>query len=130
MALPGPINAANKLAEDGHVVGTKMNIGRSDLTKIKYEEHIDAILPRKVADATWGVGDASLRCKSPMSAVLSSLIEFVAAGARPRTPLAKAIVPVLALKMIALVCMKLFLFPEPALVDTTERVIGVSTLLR
>jgi hypothetical protein len=123
MALPGPINAANKLAEDGHVVGTKMNIGRSDLTRIKYEEPIDAIFHRKVADAT------RRRCRPPMSAVLSSLIEFVAAGVRPRTPLAKAIVPVLALKMIALVCMKLFLFPEQALIDTTERVIGVSALL-
>jgi len=101
-----------------------MNIGRSYLTKIKYEEHIDAILRRKAADAT------RRQCSPPMSAVLSSLMEFVAAGARPRTPLAKAIVPVLALKMIALVCMKLFLFPGPALVDTTERVIGVSALLR
>ena len=68
--------------------------------------------------------------QNSMNAVLSSLIEFIAAGIRPRTPLAKAIVPVLALKIIALVCMKLLLFPEPALVDTTERVIGVSALLQ
>jgi hypothetical protein len=45
-----------------------------------------------------------------MKAVLSSLGAFLAAGIRPRTPLAKAIVLALAIKLVAIVTMKVFLF--------------------
>jgi hypothetical protein len=47
-----------------------------------------------------------------LSAVYSSLAAFVAAGARPPTPLARAIVLVLILKLIALAGIKFFMFPE------------------
>jgi len=43
-----------------------------------------------------------------LSAIYSSLAAFVAAGARPPTPLARAIVLVLILKLIALAGIKLF----------------------
>jgi hypothetical protein len=47
-----------------------------------------------------------------LSAIYSSLAAFVAAGARPPTPLARAIVLVLILKLIALAGIKLLMFPE------------------
>ena len=61
---------------------------------------------------------------------MSSLAAFVAAGLRPRTPLAKAIVLVLAIKLIGIAGMKVFMFPDGAqpIVDanTIARVVGVS----
>ena len=65
-----------------------------------------------------------------MSAILSSLTAFLAAGVRPRTPLAKAIVLVLVIKLIGIAGMKVFMFPDSAqpVVDATAmaRVIGAS----
>ena len=49
-----------------------------------------------------------------MRPVFSSLAAFLAAGARPPTPLARAIVLVLVLKMIGMAGIKLFMFPENA----------------
>lgn len=66
----------------------------------------------------------ALREGCPLSAILSSLTEFVAAGARPRTPLAKAIALVLIIKLFGIVGMKIFVFPgttRPA-VDATAMV--------
>ncbi len=65
-----------------------------------------------------------------MRAIFSSLTAFLAAGLRPRTPLARAIVFVLVIKLIGLASIKLFMFPEAAqpVVDANAmaRVIGVS----
>jgi hypothetical protein len=44
-----------------------------------------------------------------MNAVLSSLAAFLAAGARPPTPLAKAIVLVLVVKLMAIAAIGVFL---------------------
>jgi hypothetical protein len=49
-----------------------------------------------------------------LSAIFSSLAAFVAAGARPPTPLARAIVLVLILKLIGLAGIKLIMFPDSA----------------
>ena len=49
-----------------------------------------------------------------MRAIFSSLMAFVSAGIRPATPLAKAIMLVLALKLIGIVSIKLFMFPDNA----------------
>jgi hypothetical protein len=49
-----------------------------------------------------------------LSAILSSLAAFVAAGAKPPTPLARAIVVVLILKLIGISGIKLFMFPDSA----------------
>jgi hypothetical protein len=49
-----------------------------------------------------------------LSAVYSSLAAFVAAGVRPPTPLARAIVLVLILKLIGLAGIKLIMFPDSA----------------
>lgn len=69
----------------------------------------------------------------PVRAILSSLIAFLAAGARPSTPLAKAIVLVLVIKLIAISGIKAFMFPESTqpVVDATAmaRVIGPSASL-
>ena len=68
-----------------------------------------------------------------MRAIVSSLTAFVAAGARPRTPLAKAIVLVLVIKLIGIAGIKTFMFPDRAqpVVDAAAmaRVIGVSAPL-
>ncbi len=65
-----------------------------------------------------------------MRAILSALGDFAAAGLRPRTPLAKAIVLVLVIKLIGMAGMRIFLFPDaaqPAVSATTmARVLGVS----
>jgi hypothetical protein len=67
----------------------------------------------------------------PLRAILSSLTAFLAAGLRPRTPLAKAIVLVLIIKLIGIAGMKVFLFADSAqpVVDAAvmARVIGVPT---
>jgi hypothetical protein len=69
-----------------------------------------------------------------LGALLSSLTAFLAACVSPRTPLAKAIVLVLVIKLIGIASMKLFMFPDRArpVVDATTmaRVIGVSAPLQ
>ena len=49
-----------------------------------------------------------------MRAIFSSLTAFVSAGVRPATPLAKAIVLVLILKLIGITGIKVFMFPDSA----------------
>jgi hypothetical protein len=65
-----------------------------------------------------------------MNAVLSSLAAFLAAGARPPTPLAKAIVLVLVVKLMAIAAIGVFLFSSTGrtVVDsiTVSRLIGPS----
>jgi hypothetical protein len=65
-----------------------------------------------------------------LSAIVSSLAAFVGAGLRPRTPLAKAIVLILIIKLIGIAGMKVFMFPDSAqpVVDANAmaRVVGVS----
>jgi hypothetical protein len=65
-----------------------------------------------------------------MKAVLSSLADFISAGLRPRTPLAKAIAVALAVKLVVIVSMKVFLFSgdaRPVVDDAVmDRVIGPS----
>ncbi len=69
-----------------------------------------------------------------LGAMLSSLAAFVVAGFRPPTPLAKAIVLVLVIKLIAIAGIKVLVFPDSALplVDATAmaRAIGPSLSLR
>ena len=68
-----------------------------------------------------------------MNAVLSSLAAFLAAGARPPTPLAKAIVLVLVVKLMAIAAIGVFLFSNHGrmVVDSTtvSRLIGPSVPL-
>ena len=66
-----------------------------------------------------------------MRRVLSSLTAFLLAGVRPQTPLARAIVLVLLVKLIGIAAIKTFMFPDSAnpAVDATAmvaRVIDVS----
>jgi hypothetical protein len=69
----------------------------------------------------------------PLNATLSSLAAFLAAGMRPRTPLAKAIVLVLVIKLIAIAVMGAFMLPNSGrpVVDTITvlRLIGPSVSL-
>ncbi len=64
------------------------------------------------------------------SAILLTLADFVAAGVRPRTPLARAITLALVIKLVVIVSMKVFLFSGDArpVVDeaTMARLIGPS----
>lgn len=66
-----------------------------------------------------------------MRAVLSSLAAFAAAGVRPRTPLAKAIVAVLVIKLVGITAARLFVFNDdarpPTDASTIEHVIGLSS---
>jgi hypothetical protein len=66
-----------------------------------------------------------------LNAITSSLAAFVAAGVRPRTPLAKAIMLVLTLKLLAMAGASIFLFSanERPIVDPAgvSRLIGPST---
>jgi hypothetical protein len=68
-----------------------------------------------------------------MSPVVSSLIAFLTAAVRPTTPLAKAIVLVLVIKVVGIAGMKLLMFPNSAqpIVDaaTMEHVIRPSAYL-
>jgi hypothetical protein len=68
-----------------------------------------------------------------MNAVLSSLAAFLAAGARPPTPLAKAIVLVVVVKLMAIAAIGVFLFSSSGrmVVDSTtvSRLIGPSVPL-
>jgi hypothetical protein len=63
-----------------------------------------------------------------MRSVLSALADFIAAGLRPRTPLAKAITVALAVKIVVIVSMKIFLFSgdfRPEVDESVmDRVIG------
>jgi hypothetical protein len=65
-----------------------------------------------------------------MNAVLSSLAAFLAAGARPPTPLAKAIVLVLVVKLMAIAGAGLFLFSSSGRLvvdsDAVSRLVGPS----
>ena len=65
-----------------------------------------------------------------MNALLSSLAAFLAAGAHPPTPLTKAIVLVLVVKLTAIAAIGVFLFPSSGrkAVDpiTVSRLIGPS----
>jgi hypothetical protein len=49
-----------------------------------------------------------------LRAFASSLAAFLVAGLRPRTPLAKAIVLVLVIKLIGIAGIKVFMFPDSA----------------
>jgi hypothetical protein len=64
-----------------------------------------------------------------LRAILSSLGAFIAAGLWPRTPLAKAIVFVLAIKLVAITVARIYLATDAAqpVVDAAvmARVIGV-----
>jgi hypothetical protein len=68
-----------------------------------------------------------------MNAVLSSLAAFLAAGVRPPTPLARAIVLVLVVKLMAIAAIGVFLFSNSGrmVVDSTRisRLIGPSVPL-
>lgn len=63
-----------------------------------------------------------------IKSVLLSLADFAATAWRPRTPLARAIVCALAIKLVVVVSMKLFLFSGDArpVIDeaTMSRLIG------
>jgi len=65
--------------------------------------------------------------------MMASIAAFLAAGMRPRTPLAKAIVLILVIKLIGIAGMRMFLFPDHdrPVVDAAAmaRVIGVSPSL-
>jgi len=65
-----------------------------------------------------------------MKAILSSLADFISAGLRPRTPLAKAIPVALAVKLVVVVSMMVFWFSgdaRPVVDDTVmDRVLGPS----
>jgi hypothetical protein len=69
-----------------------------------------------------------------LSAIFSSLAAFVAAGVRPQTALARAIMFVLVLKLIGIVAIKLVMFPDSArpAIDAAavERVVAPSVSLR
>src|ERR1700736_2602800 len=71
-----------------------------------------------------------LHTRLSMNAVLSSLAAFLAAGARPPTPLSKAIVLVLIVKLMAIAAIGVFLFSSTGrtVVDsiTVSRLIGPS----
>ena len=67
---------------------------------------------------------------NPVRAILASLGAFAAAGLRPRTPLAKAIMLILLIKLIGVTAMRVYLAAdnvEPAVdAATMARVIGVA----
>jgi hypothetical protein len=66
--------------------------------------------------------------------IFLTLIAFLCASVRPRTPLARAIALALALKCVGITAIKLFLFPDyarPSIdVAAVENLIGVSASLR
>src|SRR5260370_17630019 len=76
---------------------------------------IAAVAPR-IARHICGKGKSSdvvarrFLARLSMNAVLSSLAAFLAAGARPPTPLAKAIVLVLVVKLMEIAVIGVFLF--------------------
>jgi hypothetical protein len=60
-----------------------------------------------------------------LSAILSSLTAFIAAGLRPRSPLAKAIALVLVIKLLGVAGMKIFMFA-----DSAQPVVNAATMAR
>lgn len=100
--------------------------------------NIAAVAPR-IAPHICGKGMSSdvvarrFLARLSMNAVLSSLAAFLAAGARPPTPLAKAIVLVLVVKLMAIAAIGVFLFSSSGrmVVDSTtvSRLIGPSVPL-
>ena len=69
-----------------------------------------------------------------MRAVLSSLGAFAAAGLWPRTPLAKAIVAVLVIKLVGITAARVFMFADNARpaadAAAIERIIGIRSQAR
>jgi hypothetical protein len=66
---------------------------------------------------------------APLRAILSSLGAFAAAGLRPRTPLAKAIVLVLVVKLIGITAVRIYMATDSAAAvdaNAMARMIGVS----
>lgn len=66
----------------------------------------------------------------PLRAILSCLGDFVGAGLRPRTPLAKAIVLVLAIKLIGIAAVRIYLVADstgPVDAGAMARVIGAAS---
>jgi hypothetical protein len=65
-----------------------------------------------------------------LTAIYFSLADFVVAAVRPRTPLAKAIMLVLVIKLIGIVGIRILMFPDsaqPAVSATAmAHVLGVS----
>ncbi len=100
--------------------------------------NIAAVAPR-IARHLCGKGMSSdvvarrFLARLSMNAVLSSLAAFLATGARPPTPLAKAIVLVLVVKLVAIAGAGVFLFSSSGrmVVDSTtvSRLIGPSVPL-
>ena len=68
-----------------------------------------------------------------LRAIVSSLAAFLAAGARPPTPLARAIVLILAAKLVGITEMRILMFPDSSqsVFDATamKGAIGPTTLL-
>jgi len=60
----------------------------------------------------------------PLSAVFLSLIAFLAAAVRPQTPLARAIVLVLVMKLIGIAGIRVFMFPDSARLDVNTTVMA------
>jgi hypothetical protein len=75
--------------------------------------------------------DFQSRRDGPLRAILVSLSAFAAAALRPRTPLAKAIMLVLLIKLIGVTAMRIYLTAasvEPTVdAATMARVIGVAS---
>jgi hypothetical protein len=69
-----------------------------------------------------------------LGAIFSSLAAFAAAAVRPPTPLARAIVVVLVVKLLAIISLKLFMFPDDARpvsdANAVARIVGPTTSLR
>lgn len=69
-----------------------------------------------------------------MSALVTSFTAFLKAGVRPRTPLARAIVAALVIKLCVVVAMRIFLFgpdQRPPVDETTiERLFAPSPAAR
>ncbi len=60
---------------------------------------------------------------SPAHPILSSIGDFVLSGLRPKTPLARAIVFVIALKLVFVVSMQVYLLCSAAQPDVSARTI-------
>jgi hypothetical protein len=69
-----------------------------------------------------------------LGAIFSSLAAFAAAAARPPTPLARAIVVVLFVKLLAIISIKLLMFPDNARpvsdANAVARIVGPAASLR
>jgi hypothetical protein len=69
-----------------------------------------------------------------LGAIFSSLAAFAAAAVRPPTPLARAIVVVLIVKLFAIISLKFFMFPDDARpvsdANAVARIVGPTTSLR